>query len=261
MKLLLGNLMLLLVLCLVQCVSAATVRFNINLTWENYTVAGVTRPMILTNGQFPGPELRLNEGDDVEFSVWNFCPFSLTVHFHGKLISVSCSVKRTHKDSLETGIEQNGTPWSDGVPGLTQRSIDPDRNFVYRWKATQYGAYWYHAHHRGHLDDGLYGPIYIAPASSQERPFNSITTNSTELQAILEAEKNTSPVILSDWKILTSEQVWAAEEASGVDAYCANALLVNGKGSIHCFSRAEINKLTTPVQHFLLKNETLTDIA
>lgn len=74
----------LLILCLAQWVSAATVYFPITLTWANRTVAGVTRPIILTNGQFPAPALRLTQNDEVVFDVVNLCPFTTTVHFHGK---------------------------------------------------------------------------------------------------------------------------------------------------------------------------------
>lgn len=159
------------------------------------------------------------------------------------------------------GIEQIGTPWSDGVPGVSQRPIESGSEFRYYWTADQYGAYFYHAHHRGQLEDGLYGPIYIAPADDVTKPFSLITSNDTELEAMLSAEENTSPLLLSDWHLLTSEQIWNAEEASGVDAFCANALLINGKGSVTCFSQDEINSLTTPAQKATLGSETLTDIA
>ena len=137
------------------------------------------------------------------------------------------------------GIEQLGTPWSDGVPGVSQRSITPNSSFLYRWTATEYGAYWYHAHHRGSLEDGLYGPIYITPAASVQKPFNFITTDPAQLRAMIRAESVTSPVLLSEWRVLASEEIWAAEIASGTDSFCANALLINGKGSITCLPRAE----------------------
>lgn len=70
-------------LCLVQSTSAATVFFPITLTWGNRTVAGVTRPVISINGQFPGPPLQLSQGDNVQVRVDNRCPFNTTVHFHG----------------------------------------------------------------------------------------------------------------------------------------------------------------------------------
>jgi len=87
-----------------------------------------------------------------------------------------------------------------------------------------------------------------------------ITTESSELQAMLVAEDNTAPILLSDWRLLTSEQIWAAEEASGVDSYCANALLINGKGSVNCFTAAELDALTTDNQKYVLGNQSLTDI-
>jgi hypothetical protein len=57
--------------------------FPITLTWTNKTVAGVVRPMIAMNGQYPGPPLNINQGDNVQFLVDNRCPFNATVHFHG----------------------------------------------------------------------------------------------------------------------------------------------------------------------------------
>lgn len=38
------------------------------------------------------------------------------------------------------------TPWSDGVPGVTQFPIRTGSTFIYEYRFTQSGAYWYHAH-------------------------------------------------------------------------------------------------------------------
>ena len=67
-------------------VEAATVFFPLTLTWQNTSVAGNVRPVIHSNFQFPGPELRINKGDNVQFAVTNLCPFSVTVHFHGMVL-------------------------------------------------------------------------------------------------------------------------------------------------------------------------------
>lgn len=45
---------------------AKAVHFDLNLTWQKGAPDGNARDMIFMNDQFPGPELRLDEGDDVE---------------------------------------------------------------------------------------------------------------------------------------------------------------------------------------------------
>jgi len=84
---------------------SSPVRFEIDLTWEPVSPDGFTRYGILMNGQSPGPQLNVNQNDEVEFIVHNHLPNGTAVHFHG--------------------IEQLNTPWSDGVPGLSQRLIEP----------------------------------------------------------------------------------------------------------------------------------------
>ncbi|KAL4909844.1 hypothetical protein BDW74DRAFT_186265 [Aspergillus multicolor] len=228
------------ILCLVHWVSCKVVRFELNLTWEDRNVAGIVRKAILSNGQLPGPTLRIKQGDEVEFRVRNFMPFSTTVHFHG--------------------IRQQGTPWSDGTPGLSQEQIQPGNQFIYKWTAIEYGSYIYHSHSRGQLIDGLYGAIYIEPKKSVEKPFRLITQDAATLAAMIRAESRTEPLILSDWRVLDSETIWQAEVASGVENICSNAILINGKGSAWCLPQERINALTSIDQKVLLGNDTMTDI-
>ncbi|KAL7658905.1 hypothetical protein ACMYSQ_001848 [Aspergillus niger] len=231
----------LLVLCFVQWVSGRVVQFQLDLTYEDVSVAGDVHKAIVSNGQVPGPTLWLKQGDDVEFLVNNSMSISTTVHFHG--------------------IEQLGTPWSDGVPGLSQLQIQPGEQFLYKWKASQYGSYIYHSHTRAQIDDGLYGAIYIEPADSVERPFHLISgSNADEQQAMLAAEKNTRPVIISDWRAFSSHDILQIQNESGVEAYCANSVLINGKGSVICPSQEHINAVTTEQQKQILGNVTLTDM-
>ncbi|KAE8146905.1 multicopper oxidase-domain-containing protein [Aspergillus avenaceus] len=236
-----GGLSLLALLYFAQWASCKLVQFNLDLTWEDHEVAGSTRKMILSNGQFPAPQLRLKQGDEVEFLVNNSLPFGTTVHFHG--------------------IEQRGTPWSDGVPGLSQKPIAPGDHFLYKWQANEYGAYLYHAHTRGQVDDGLYGAIYIEPSDAVEKPFHLLTDDEAELDAILQAEKDTQPIILADWRRLTSEEVWNAQVASGLEDFCTNSILINGKGSEICLSQDRIDALTSPALKQVLGNTSLTDMA
>ncbi|KAF9887075.1 hypothetical protein FE257_010569 [Aspergillus nanangensis] len=227
--------------CLMQLAYCDTVKYEINLTWEDHEVAGAVRKTILMNGQFPGPTLRMKQGDDVEVLVNNSMPFGSTVHWHG--------------------IEQIGTPWSDGVPGLSQEAIQPGGEFLYKWKAVDYGAYIYHGHARGQVDDGMYGAIIIEPSESVEKPFEIITQNPDELDALREAELETKPIIISDWRPLTSEELWQVQVRSGIESYCASSVLINGKGSSMCLPQDRLNVLMTEEQKIILGNQqTVTDM-
>jgi hypothetical protein len=53
---------------LMPMVWAKPVYFDISLTWEQGAPDGNVRQMVFMNEQFPGPELRLDQGDDVEVS-------------------------------------------------------------------------------------------------------------------------------------------------------------------------------------------------
>ncbi|RAH48130.1 uncharacterized protein BO95DRAFT_480512 [Aspergillus brunneoviolaceus CBS 621.78] len=225
---------------LIELASCKTVKFNVNLTWEDGKVAGNTRKAIWTNGQLPGPTLRVKQGDDVEFLVNNSMPFETAIHFHG--------------------IVQQGTPWSDGVPGISQAPIQPGDAFLYKWKADAYGTYIYHSHMRAQLDDGLYGAIYVEPADSVERPFSLMTSDQTELQALLDAEKKTQPVIISDWRLFTSEEILQIQEDSGFSSYCASSILVNGKGSVICPGQDQIDSLTRAGESQALGDVKMSDM-
>ena len=61
----------------------ANVHFEINLTWKEGAPDGQTRELIYVNGQFPGPQLTLDYGDNVEVVVCNHLPFDTSIHFHG----------------------------------------------------------------------------------------------------------------------------------------------------------------------------------
>jgi FtsP/CotA-like multicopper oxidase with cupredoxin domain len=160
----------------------------------------------------------------------------------------------------DLGIDQLGTPWSDGVPGISQRPIKPGQNYLYQWNANEYGSYFYHAHHKAHIDDGLFGAIYVQPANNIRKPFDLITNSSADLVAIIQAEKSTKPIFLSDWTHLTSAERFAAEVATGLDSWCTNSILINGKGSAICLDQNTINTNTSPLILPFLNGSTYTDL-
>ena len=188
------------------------IHFEVDLTWEEDNAVGIPKQTILVNGTSPGPVLYMALGDTVEFVVNNYLPFSTTIHFHG--------------------ITQLDTPWSDGVPGVSQMPIAPGATFVYKWTADEYGQYFYHAHHRGQIDDGLVGAIVISPPANEPSPFSLISNAAADIAAMEKAELAPHPILVSDWKAISFEDLYAMEVASGVDITCPDTIIVNGKVSL-----------------------------
>ena len=146
-----------------------------------------------------------------------------------------------------------GTPYSDGVPGVSQREIHPGGAFLYKWTATQYGEYWYHAHHRGQLDDGQYGALIIHPKKTRPTPFGLIAKDPKTLFAIKKAVAKVKPLILSDWRNIPSDEAYGIESAANMEVPCYDSLLINGKGKVNCWSAEKIAASITPAQKQLLK--------
>src|SRR5690349_6925309 len=70
------------------------------------------------NGQMPGPEIRVREGDRVKIRLINKLPVGTTIHWHG--LSVP--------------------PDQDGPAGLNQAPVEPGQSFTYDWIATNPGT-------------------------------------------------------------------------------------------------------------------------
>jgi multicopper oxidase len=93
----------------------------------------------LYNGQFPGPEIRVLEGERLRIRVKNMLPEGTTVHWHGIPLR---------------------NPM-DGVPDITQPAIATGETFVYEFDAAPPGTYMYHSHFGLQPDRGLIGPLII----------------------------------------------------------------------------------------------------
>lgn len=102
---------------------------------------GVLRPLLVINGQFPGPLIRVNQGDRVLINVTNQLSNGTSMHWHG--------------------FYQNGTNWMDGTVAITQCAIPPGTSFLYNFTVEQFGTYWYHSHFSTQYTDGLAGPFIV----------------------------------------------------------------------------------------------------
>jgi manganese oxidase len=76
------------------------------------------------NGMVPGPEIRVQLGDEVRVILHNELRHSTAIHFHG----------------LQVPNDQ------DGVPGLTQPLVKPGESYTYEFTVPNSGSHMYHSH-------------------------------------------------------------------------------------------------------------------
>jgi len=96
------------------------------------------------NGQIPGPEIRVHQGDHIRVVVNNQMDQPTVVHFHGMTVP--------NKD--------------DGVPYITQDAIMPGGYYVYDFTVKDPpGMYVYHSHFNStqQVGEGLYGALLVEP--------------------------------------------------------------------------------------------------
>ena len=99
----------------------------------------------LYNGQLPGPQITVNEGDTVEILFKNQLPEASTIHWHG----------------LPVPADQDGNP-QDSVPS------GEERRYLFTLPKGSAGTYWYHPHPHGRTSTqvakGLAGTLVVRAA-------------------------------------------------------------------------------------------------
>ncbi|MEV6863615.1 multicopper oxidase family protein [Streptosporangium subroseum] len=96
------------------------------------------------DGRVPGPTIRVRQGELVEVRLRNQMPdLAVTLHWHGYHVPAG----------------------DDGVAGVTQDAVRPGGEFVYRFRATDPGSYWYHSHDMANpaVRMGLFGMFVVDP--------------------------------------------------------------------------------------------------
>lgn len=176
---------------------------------------GFWKPMVLVNGQSPGPLIEACTGDTVRVTVTNSLPnnASTSVHFHG--------------------IDQRGTPWADGVAGVTQCGIPPGRSFTYEFTLEgQRGTFWYHAHAAVQYTDGLYGPIVVRGCGGEEGDGEEMVPETDAERILFLGENHHAYAGELARHYLAASSPWEPSEA-GVEPLSDN-LLLNGQNTFDC---------------------------
>jgi FtsP/CotA-like multicopper oxidase with cupredoxin domain len=98
------------------------------------------------NKQWPGPTIRVNQGDRVRAIFTNNLKETTGVHFHG--------------------VEFDDFT-QDGVPFVTQKPFAPGESYTYEFTANRPGSLMYHSHHNAtdQVGRGLLGAFLVAPTS------------------------------------------------------------------------------------------------
>ena len=100
------------------------------------------------NAQWPGPTIRVNQGDKVRAIFTNNLKETTSVHFHG--------------------VEFDDF-FQDGVPFVTQKPIIPGEAYAYEFTAVNAGSLMYHSHHNAtdQVGRGLLGAFIVDPPEPQ----------------------------------------------------------------------------------------------
>ncbi len=96
------------------------------------------------NKQWPGPTIRVNQGDKVRAIFTNNLQETTSVHFHGV---------------------EFADFFQDGVPFVTQKPIVPGETYTYEFTAVNAGSLMYHSHHNAtdQVGRGLLGAFIVDP--------------------------------------------------------------------------------------------------
>jgi manganese oxidase len=116
--------------------------------WE--TEPGKFVSAMAYNGQVPGPQIRVREGDRVRVVLKNELKESTAIHFHG----------------LEVPVDQ------DGVPFITQPPVKPGASYTYEFTVPNAGSHMYHSHHNAAMQVGLglLGAFIVEPKDKSKEP-------------------------------------------------------------------------------------------
>ncbi|MFD0695143.1 multicopper oxidase family protein [Paenibacillus sp. GCM10027628] len=130
------------------------------------------------NGQIPGPELRVREGELIEVTLVNQdIEQGVTLHWHGLDVPNA----------------------EDGVAGATQNAVMPGETYTYRFRAEQAGTFWYHSHQDSQeaVSKGLFGALIVEPKQPDQK--TELTQPTQTIQHAQPQEKDMT-VLTHEWK-------------------------------------------------------------
>ncbi|XP_069675349.1 uncharacterized protein [Periplaneta americana] len=160
---------------------------------------GCERGMLSVNRMLPGPSIQVCKGDRVIVDLKNAMPArSTTIHWHG--------------------VFQRGTPFMDGVPSITQCSINEGQSFRYDFQVDNEGTHFWHSHDGFQKMDGILGSMVIRePRSTDPNSY------------LYDYDLASHVMLISDWFHVSADDHFPGLRThdAGQDP---DAFLINGQG-------------------------------
>ncbi|KAH8104302.1 laccase [Phellopilus nigrolimitatus] len=160
---------------------SAVVSLNMNVANANLSPDGFSRSTVVVNGQFPGPLISGNIGDNFQLNVAD----SLTDTSMHRATSIHWH-----------GIFQHGSNEMDGPAWVNQCPIIPGNSFLYNFNVPdQSGTYWYHSHVADQYCDGLRGPLILYDPNDPHA-------------SLYDVDDATTVITLADWYHSVSDSLF-----------------------------------------------------
>ncbi|CAL4930834.1 unnamed protein product [Urochloa decumbens] len=170
--------------------------FDWDITYGEISPLGVSQQGILINGQFPGPAIECQTGDNLIINVRNSLPDPFLLSWNG--------------------LQHRKNSWQDGVSG-TNCPIPPGQNFTYHMQAKdQIGSFFYFPSLAFHKAAGGFGAIRIHNRPLIPVPFPSPDDEFT--------------MLIGDWYTTTHKALQNLLHG-GKELPSPDGILINGKRS------------------------------
>lgn len=171
---------------------------------------GVKRRIIVVNKQMPGPPIQVCEGDRVVVDVKNSLhDEGMTMHWHGLTMRAT---------QTSGGASNPGSPYMDGVPGITQCPIHSGATFRYTFYASNPGTHFYHSHTGFHRGDGVFGAIIVRQPVLEDPNHDRFDYDLPQ-----------HVLMFHDWLHIPTGDKFVLRHHSGGDDF-PESMLVNGQG-------------------------------
>ncbi|CAG8504009.1 16549_t:CDS:2 [Dentiscutata erythropus] len=156
--------------------------------------------------EFPAPTIYVRPRQRIQVLVRNELNEMTTIHWHG--------------------LHMRNTPFSDGVPAITQCPIQPGKSFLYDFYANdEPGTHWYHSHYKTQRMAGFYGLFIINETDTSYKDYTEHNIIISDLY-----HENTQ-ILLDNYQYTTSDSPYGK-----VAKYepIPHSILINGQGKGNC---------------------------